>query len=329
MCVQRQCGAALITVLLIFAIASYLVGDMLDRLDGDIRRTTNVIGQDQAYVYARSAEQLAINVLIQDLKNDYEKDPALPRDDLAEIWATPLTLPLDGGTVSARITDLQSRFNINQIKASGGLVTRSALMCLLSNFELLEVDQRSLWVDSLLEWLDADNQPQTQGAEDDYYLGLEKPYRTANQPMVTVSELNLIRGTNRQLYERLQPWLTALPMEVPLNINTVDPELLHCINGVDVNRIIEGRKQQGYESVAAALQGQPGNGGEGAILDVKDFSVSSRYFLLTVVVTILERKVFLESVIYRPEKSSQQDPIRVISRNRARQYHTQLAPAAL
>ncbi len=327
---KYQQGAALITVLLIFAIASYLVGEMFGRLDEDLRRTSNVLALDQAYVYARSAEQLAIDVLLQDLKNDYEKDSKLPEDDLNEPWATPVTLPLEGGSISAHLTDMQSRFNINQLQVSDGVVSRSTVTCLLSNLELLEVDQRALWVDSVMEWIDADNQPQTQGAEDDYYLGLEKPYRTANQPMVSVSELNLIKGSNRVLYEKLQPWFTALPVEVPLNINTADPQLLRCISGLDVSKIIEGRQKRGYESVAVALQGQsitqPVAGTPR--LDAKNFSVSSQYFLLSVVVTILDRKLTLESVIYRPEHTSAQEPIRVISRNRSRQYHTQLAPTS-
>ncbi len=327
-----QQGAALITVLLIFAIASYLVGEMFGRLDEDLRRTSNFIAQDQAYVYARSAEQLAIDVLLQDLKNDYEKDFKVAQDDLLEPWTTSVSFPLEGGGITAQLTDLQSKLNINQLQASGGAVSKTTLVCLLSNFELLEVDQRSLWVDSVLEWLDADNQPQTQGAEDDYYLGLEKPYRAANQRMASISELNLIKGSTRALYEKLRPWLTALPVDTPININTIDPQLLRCIPGIEVDKILEGRQKQGYESVALALQGQSGmqkSGDGGARLNAKDFSVSSQFFLLSVVVTILERKVTLESVIYRPEHSSPQNPIRVISRSRARQYHLPVAtPAA-
>lgn len=328
-------GTALITVLLIFAIASYLVGEMFDQLNQDLRRTTNVIAQDQAYLYARSAEQLAIELLKQDLKDDFEKEPKLAQDDLSEPWHQSVWFPLEGGGIKAELTDMQSLFNINQLLTQPGPASQR-LIALLTALDLLDVNERPLWVNAVKEWLDADQQPQTQGPEDDYYLGLEQPYRTANRGMVSVSELNLVKGTTRELYEKIRPWVTALPTDVPININTIKPELLRLISGIsDVDKILSGREKQGYETVELALQGQVSQGAAGVVdpsgagapasrLNPKDFSVNSQYFLLTVVANIQERQVNLQSVIYRPVAPSKFEPIRVISRSRARTYHAAL-----
>ncbi len=48
--------------------------------------------------------------------------------------------------------------------------------------------------DSIMDWLDEDDDPRPFGAEFDYYQGLNPPYAPKNGPMDTVEELLLIRG---------------------------------------------------------------------------------------------------------------------------------------
>jgi len=79
----RQSGVALITVMLIVAIATLVAVSMVDRQQLDIRRTGNLVFSDQALEYALGAEAWAIGLLEQDAR-----DNAV--DYLGEDWATAL-----------------------------------------------------------------------------------------------------------------------------------------------------------------------------------------------------------------------------------------------
>ncbi len=53
--------------------------------------------------------------------------------------------------------------------------------------------------DAILDWLDADEMPRKNGAESEYYTGLETPYRAKNGPLDTLDELALVRGVSQEL----------------------------------------------------------------------------------------------------------------------------------
>jgi len=53
--------------------------------------------------------------------------------------------------------------------------------------------------DSIMDWLDADNESRSNGAESDYYSGLEPPYETRNGPIESLEELLLVKGVTREL----------------------------------------------------------------------------------------------------------------------------------
>ena len=52
--------------------------------------------------------------------------------------------------------------------------------------------------DAILDWIDADNEPRDQGAEADYYLGLDPPVRPRNAVPPSLDELLLVRGVTRE-----------------------------------------------------------------------------------------------------------------------------------
>src|SRR4051794_10034462 len=52
---------------------------------------------------------------------------------------------------------------------------------------------------SIVDWLDADDEPRTGGAESDHYSGLNPPYRAKNGPLESLDELLLVKGVTPQL----------------------------------------------------------------------------------------------------------------------------------
>src|SRR3569623_364814 len=72
------------------------------------------------------------------------------------------------------------------------------------------------------DWLDSDNSPVEQGAEDSGYTG----YRPANTLMVDPSELRAVSGVTAAVYAKLRPWICTLPKAEAskINVNTLLPE---------------------------------------------------------------------------------------------------------
>jgi hypothetical protein len=52
---------------------------------------------------------------------------------------------------------------------------------------------------SILDWLDPDDDPRTNGAESDYYSSLNPPYNAKNGPLDSLEELLLVKGVTPQL----------------------------------------------------------------------------------------------------------------------------------
>ncbi|MBL8827554.1 MAG: general secretion pathway protein GspK, partial [Planctomycetaceae bacterium] len=53
--------------------------------------------------------------------------------------------------------------------------------------------------DSILDWIDADDEPRPFGAETSYYSSLPQPYRAANGRLESLDDLLLVRGVTKQL----------------------------------------------------------------------------------------------------------------------------------
>ncbi len=314
-----ESGSALLSVILLMATVTLLVTEMTERQFLDIRRTGNVIAQDQAYLYARAAEALAISALNEDFKSAKEEQKSQV-DHLNEQWHQQVSFPLEGGRITAQLTDLQSRFNLNDLPGNHAKA-RERFVKLIKGLELEgEVDAETLLF-SIIEWMDSDNQSQTGGAEELYYLGLEKPYRTGNQLLRSVSELRLIKGMTQEVVDGLLPYVAALPEGTPLNINTADVEVLTTYSEVDnVSAMIEGRGEEGYKTVDDAFKEGNKQEGNKQVKNKKGFTVVSEYFLLESRAEVGGRVARLRSILHRPVQLSAQNRIEVISRSRSRQF---------
>jgi general secretion pathway protein K len=83
---------------------------------------------------------------------------------------------------------------------------------------------------ALIDWIDSDSNEDNpgggvRGAEDDYYLRLEKPYHCNNKPLVSLDELAMIRGFTPEVRRALEPNVTVHG-GASLNINTASLQTL-------------------------------------------------------------------------------------------------------
>lgn len=214
---QRNRGVALITALLVLAIATTAAAYLVRQEHLSIRRASNVINGNEAYLAALQGEAMAITLL-----HDDRKDNKI--DTLLEEWAKQHPpFPLEGGRgyIVGSVTDLQGRFNVNNLVQGGKIngTAQARFQRLLAQFGI-EPDVANAVVD----WIDPDiNTSGPYGAEDNYYLGLPAPYRAANSPLTDLSELRLIRGLREVpavQFNQLLQQLTALRQSTPINVNT-------------------------------------------------------------------------------------------------------------
>ena len=80
---------------------------------------------------------------------------------------------------------------------------------------------------ALVDWIDKDDEISFPGgAEDQTYLVLPQPYRTANERMVQIEELYSVIGFDVATVTKLKPFITALPGRTKININTAPEAVL-------------------------------------------------------------------------------------------------------
>jgi general secretion pathway protein K len=317
-----QRGIALLMVLVIVAIATVLTVGMISTQQQVMRRAGSLFSQDQARLYVQGAEDLVKELIRNDTQDD--KKDSSPRDYLGEAWAQPFPpFPVPGGTVSARLTDAQSKFNLNSLVQSG-----AASQPAIDYFQRLlrQLALPDSLVYALVDWEDADNNPvNADGAEDDFYSRSNPPYRAANRPLVSLSELHLVRGFTPEVIQALTPYVSVLPTSTPMNINTMGPMLMQSlVDGLSASageEMAGNRPAQGYKNVDDFLAEAVFNGlnsdQKGALRGLLD--VRTNYFEMAADASIDGHHSVLVSVLQRGNS----DTIAVISRDYGQKFQVQ------
>ena len=296
----RQKGVALITVMLVFAIATIVAAEVASRNYRDIRKTANLFNSKQAYHYALSGEQYAREILYRDYYE--QKQQGIKADTLDDKWAQNFEpFKIDGGDMSIEIHDLQGRFNVNNLVNSGGSVNGMAVTQFrkLLNGLAIQRDYTALVVD----WMDADKNRFADGAEDPDYQG---DYLPANRPLVDKSELLMVKDMDPQDYLKLAPYITALPKKLgktlfdatKYNLNTADAKLLKAVglSAGEADAIKSRQEQGGFDTLQQWLSTPEGGKlASGSSL----FTIRSDFFEVVVKASYQQRISILTSYLYR------------------------------
>ena len=286
----REKGVALITAMIVMALATIVAADLAWDNALDIRRTTMLLYRDQAVQVALGAENWVASILRQDLQDT-------DNDHLAELWASELPpLPIDGGEVFGVVEDLQGRFNINNLIDADGEVNEESLEQFRRLLAALELDPRFAGIAA--DWIDPDADALfPDGAEDGIYTGIDPPYRAPNQLLSNISELAALNGMDKLTFDTLAPHITALPGRTPVNVNTATPIVLQSlgenISPGDVEGLLSEREGAGFSDVQNAFVSLV----EPEVL--QELVDSSQYFQLKVIVRIDTVRITLFTVLRR------------------------------
>jgi general secretion pathway protein K len=330
----RQRGVALIIALILVALATILASKLT--FDGFLerRRAIGVLAAEQAVEFGYGAESLAADVLIKDAQNGGNSQTTL-----AGAWAQP-TQPLpitpqdnpEGepiGTLQGEIEDMQGRFNLNNLAhlvaagapgangapaangVQGALGAQGAQRAQpmiqdpkpYEQFKrlLISVNLEPRWADIARDWIDEDDTPGPEGAEDQVYTSQTPPYRTGNWPMMSPTELMNMPGFGADRYRKIAPYVAALPTATAqINICTAPALVLESLSPK-----LSGEFSRSPEVMASArkIGCFPDKSSFAATLvgsaDVPPFGTTSSYFRLTTRVTLGTTEFTLYSLLYR------------------------------
>lgn len=301
-----QRGIALITILVMVALATILAATIAKHQRNTAESTAYLMRQNQALLYAKSAEAFFAELLVDDAQN------AADVDHLQETWTKPMpAFPVEDGFVSGRLEDQSGKFNLNGLLKSDGTVNEAAKLW----FEkLLErVGLPAQLSEAVIDWQDENDEVSgSMGAESTYYQSLAQGYLPANRPFYNIEQLKLVRGFEGRNYQLIAPYVSALSSNaLKVNINTAPALVLASIDPkLDISAIQNMQKQQQaslkhFSNVSELWEIDPFNQiEEEQRAAVNDFlGVQSNYFKVRIDVMLNERKRQFSSDLVRKEQT--------------------------
>jgi general secretion pathway protein K len=221
---RNEKGVALILILWVVILLSVIANTFAWMIRTEAQAVSNFQGETRAYYLARGGFQRIILELMKNKEN--------LKQEAVEKW-----LKIDGrvntisfidGYAEVRVFDEGGKVDINA-------ASRDDIMRILAAMNL-DMEDKDVIADSILDWIDENNLHRLNGAEDDYYRSLSEPYGSKDAPFSTVDELLWVRGMTPEIF-----YNKAISQ-------SANPELA-SLEGEDASSGEEIRFRNGLESI--------------------------------------------------------------------------------
>ena len=281
---QRARGAALVIAMLLTALGAAVAVQMIVPLSGWMEREYRARDTQASYTLADAASSWAVTVLAADLRLG-------PIDHYGELWATPLpATPVEGGTIEGQITDLQSRFNVNNLAPRG---VKSLANITLAKALFTQAGVPVSLVDTLADAIDRDE------LTDDGQSERQRYGRSLrNAPLLRFADLLDVPGFTDAFIRNLALTMIVLPEASPINANTASRALIAtafpAASADAIDKLMLRRAQQPFVAAndVASLLAQPPLDGV--------FSANSQYFAVEAVIRFERAAHRVQLQIARP-----------------------------
>jgi general secretion pathway protein K len=187
-------GMAVILVIWIVVILMAMVSEFTYSMRTEITITKNFKEEEEAYQLALAGVERAKLELLSanDLRGIHFNE-----DNVLILSPDDETLPerkgeLGRGSFEYTITDEDGKLNINT-------ATQGQLKSLFLESGVAAEDVDTI-VDSILDWIDANDLHRLNGAEEDYYQSLDPPYSCKDGRFETIEELLLVKGMTPEIF---------------------------------------------------------------------------------------------------------------------------------
>ena len=238
---KRDRGIALIIVMIIVAALTVIVTGFAYSMRVETKLARNTRFNPDMDWLGRSGVELARYLLSKRAPGEERMDALhqkwaggpcrLPTDatDELEPWEEldMTNVKLGNGTFSIKITDMERKLNINS-------APEPLLRYILEMHGGVDATDVDVFIDSLRDWMDPDENPGLNGAESDFYLSEYPPYYSKNGPLDHITELKLVQGfkENPSIYNVFAKNFTAISGGL-INVNTASAQVLELLPGMD------------------------------------------------------------------------------------------------
>jgi len=238
---KRDRGIALIIVMIIVAALTVIVTGFAYSMRVETKLARNTRFNPDMDWLGRSGVELARYLLSKRAPGEERMDALhqkwaggpcrLPTDatDELEPWEEldMTNVKLGNGTFSIKITDMERKLNINS-------APEPLLRYILEMHGGVDATDVDIFIDSLRDWMDPDENPGLNGAESDFYLSEYPPYYSKNGPLDHITELKLVQGFKDQpsIYNVFAKNFTAISGGL-INVNTASAQVLELLPGMD------------------------------------------------------------------------------------------------
>lgn len=272
--IKGEKGIALFLVLWVLTLLSVIVGEFCFAMRTEVNITRNFKEQTTAYYIALAGVNRAIGELIRNEvilqkvkqpKSEKEEEGQEEGEKEQDRWRINVDIPpvpYAQGQFEVKILNESGKININEANAA-------LLRIMLNGFDI-EEQQKSIIVDSIMDWRDKDNLHRLNGAEDDYYRSLSKPYECKDGDFDSAEELLMVRGVTPEIFysglkkmvtvfktpdkiTRLHQGSTTLRPDLnKISINAASPDVLRALPSMtddSVQEIMNFRKERDFKSL--------------------------------------------------------------------------------
>lgn len=290
---KKEKGAAIIVALFVVALVATAASAMIMRQTIDIRRTDLTLRHNQAELYAEGSVDWAIDQLYNDIKQQKTRQSSLK---------TPLASTVDvihGYKIVSTIEDAQGRFNLNNLASPDDIGNFIRLVHTIN--PEIPMEHINTITAAIVDWI-------TPGGNTDletYYNKQTPPYAAPHRPMVSVSELRLVKGMTPALYHQLLPYIIALPIITPVNVNNASIPVLISLSpnltaesAAAIYRFVNDKpvtKMQDFTNFDV-VKNNP--------LPDKEITLISNYFLVKTNVTVDQQEIEIDTLLAKKTKDN-------------------------
>lgn len=271
-------------LILVLALSAVAVG-LLFLAETARARHNAVQVSAQLGLYLDGFEALGVTLLNADRAGTNAMDHA------GESWARPVQdLSVDRGSISGNLNDLQGRFNVNWLSNYDDNEARDAFARLLTRLGLSALRGKAI-----VTFLTPGGTVTTsQRARHNPQVAV------VSGPVLMVEQLMLVPGMRASEMARLRPYITALPGDSLLNINTASAEVLQSllpdIGMAVVVQLVQQRQRQPFTSIEEFMGWF---GAASATVDEARFAVGSSWFHAEIVARLDGQEMRRDTVFER------------------------------
>ncbi len=269
---------AILAVLLGIALMTLIVVDFAMTSGLGFVSAANQANELRAGYLARSGINIGLGLLATDARSDAQGQT--PTDTLNDVWAVPFPpMPLEGGNVSLSIVDETRKLPINSM-VKNGAPNVLAIAKVQRLFKILDVNTDL--IQGIIDWITPTG-ANASGGGGDFYMRLIPPYQPRFGPMPTIGDLQMVKGFNEPIFNRVSRFLTVMP-EPAVNANTASPQVIASLepelmeDQKIVQEIVEARIIRPF-SQPTDIMNLPGVGPAGQRLS-QDLVMRSQFFTI-------------------------------------------------